>query len=187
MAIAFSSTKLLREPTDEQHDPEYRHPTRQRRGLQSPMKTCRLDWSGNTPLRMHPLGRRCPRRAVHYRRADAQSSWLLLLFAPPRIPPPVAHANYELSLALVAFVGIVQTAYFSMNGALLLGHVDEAYRGRVLSIYDTDRGLIPLGALLLGGLATWIGTPEAVALLALPIIPIALVVLWRVPRFRATQ
>lgn len=94
---------------------------------------------------------------------------------------------FPLSLALIAFVGIVQTAYFSMNGALLLTHVDEPYRGRVLSIYDTDRGLIPLGALLLGALATWLGTPEALALLALPIIPITLIVLWRVPRFRATE
>lgn len=94
---------------------------------------------------------------------------------------------FLVSLALMAIVGVVQTAYFAMNNALLLTHTAEDYRGRVLSLYDTDRGLVPLGALLLGWLATAIDTPTAVALMAAPIIPMALGVLWLVPRFRDAE
>jgi hypothetical protein len=82
---------------------------------------------------------------------------------------------------------VVQTAYFSMNNALLLTHTEESYRGRVLSLYDMDRGLIPLGAVLLGWLATIVGTPAAVALVSAPIIPLALIVMWRFPNFRTAE
>jgi MFS transporter, DHA1 family, staphyloferrin A biosynthesis exporter len=91
---------------------------------------------------------------------------------------------FPLSLLVLGLMGLVQTAYFSMNNALLLSNVDEEYRGRVLSLYETDRGLIPLGAVLLGWLATVIGTPMAIAVLAAPMIPLSLLVLVLVPRFR---
>lgn len=95
--------------------------------------------------------------------------------------------SFPLSVVIIGLVGVVQTAYFSMNNALLLTHTSEDYRGRVLSIYDMDRGLIPLSAMLLGWMATVVGTPAALALLAAPIIPLALGVLWRVPRFRNAE
>lgn len=95
--------------------------------------------------------------------------------------------SFPLALVLTALVGIVQTAYFTMNSALLLGRVSEEYRGRVLSIYDMDRGIAPLGAVTLGWLAAVAGAPAAVALLAAPMIPITLMVLWRVPRFRDAE
>ena len=91
---------------------------------------------------------------------------------------------FPVALLVLGLMGIVQTAYFSMNNALLLGNVDEAYRGRVLSLYETDRGLIPLGAVLLGWLATVIGTPMAIAVLAAPMVPLSILVLILVPRFR---
>jgi MFS family permease len=91
---------------------------------------------------------------------------------------------FPLSLLVLGLMGVVQTAYFSMNNALLLSNVDEEYRGRVLSLYETDRGLIPLGAVLLGWLATVIGTPLAIAVLAAPMIPLSILVLILVPRFR---
>lgn len=103
----------------------------------------------------------------------------LILFA--------ASTSFPVSVATIGFIGMVQTAYFSMNNALLLTHTAEQYRGRVLSLYDTDRGLIPLGSVLLGWLATIVGTPAAVALLAIPIIPMALAVMWLVPRFRDAE
>jgi len=95
--------------------------------------------------------------------------------------------SFPLALVLTGLVGIVQTAYFTMNSALLLGRVSEEYRGRVLSIYDMDRGIAPLGAVTLGWLAEVAGAPAAVALLAVPMIPITLTVLWRVPRFRDAE
>jgi MFS family permease len=94
---------------------------------------------------------------------------------------------FGLALALTAIVGCVQTAYFTMNNTLLLARVSEEYRGRVLSLYDMDRGLTPLGAILLSWIATVAGAPVAVALMAAPMIPLMLVVLWRVPRLRDAE
>lgn len=92
--------------------------------------------------------------------------------------------SFALALFLTALVGIVQTAYFTMNNTLLLARVSEEYRGRVLSLYDMDRGLTPLGAVLLSWIAAAAGAPVAVALMAAPMIPLMLFVLWRVPRLR---
>jgi len=94
---------------------------------------------------------------------------------------------FGLALALTAVVGVVQTAYFTMNNTLLLARVSEEYRGRVLSLYDMDRGLTPLGAMLLSWIAAAAGAPIAVALMAAPMIPLMLVVLWRVPRLRDAE
>lgn len=91
---------------------------------------------------------------------------------------------FLLSLLLTVAIGIVQTGYFTMNNALLLAEVSEEYRGRVLSLYDMDRGLTMLGAILLAWLADVAGAPMALALLAAPMIPVALAVAWRVPSLR---
>ena len=88
---------------------------------------------------------------------------------------------FWLSMFLTLGIGIVQTGYFTMNNALLLAQVSEEYRGRVLSLYDMDRGLTMLGAVLLAWLANLAGAPMALALLAAPMIPVAMVVAWRVP------
>jgi MFS family permease len=94
---------------------------------------------------------------------------------------------FGLALVLTAVVGVVQTAYFTMNNTLLLARVSEEYRGRVIALYDMDRGLTPLGAILLSWIATVAGAPLAVALMAAPMIPLMLVVLWRVPRLRDAE
>ena len=95
--------------------------------------------------------------------------------------------SFALALVLTAIVGVVQTAYFTMNNTLLLARVSEEYRGRVLSLYDMDRGLTPLGAVLLSWIAAAAGAPIAVALMAAPMIPLMVLVLWRVPRLRDAE
>jgi hypothetical protein len=57
----------------------------------------------------------------------------------------------------------------------------------VLSLYEMDRGLAPLGAMGLAWLASLAGAPVAVALFAVPMIPLALSVLWLVPEFRDAE
>jgi MFS transporter, DHA1 family, staphyloferrin A biosynthesis exporter len=94
---------------------------------------------------------------------------------------------FGLALVLTAVIGFVQTAYFTMNNTLLLARVSEEYRGRVIALYDMDRGLTPLGAILLSWIATVAGAPVAVAVMAAPMIPLMLFVLWRVPRFRDAE
>ncbi len=105
----------------------------------------------------------------------------------PPAEPTVGRLGFFASLVLTGVIGVVQTAYFTMNNTLLLARVSEEYRGRVLSLYDMDRGATPLGAVILGWIAAAAGAPVAVALMAAPMIPLMLVVLWRVPRLREAE
>ncbi len=59
------------------------------------------------------------------------------------------------SLALIAmfFVGITSTSYRAVNQTMLQAHTENAYLGRVMSLYLLDRGFSPLGAALAGVLA----------------------------------
>jgi hypothetical protein len=54
-----------------------------------------------------------------------------------------------------------------MNHTMLLAETEDEYLGRVNSIYLLDRGLVPLGTLFLGLLATLLGAPPAVFLMGM--------------------
>jgi predicted MFS family arabinose efflux permease len=92
-----------------------------------------------------------------------------------------------LSVALLALlvVGIASTSYRAVNQTLLQTHTDDAYRGRVMSMYLLDRGMAPLGALLAGILATAYGTRDAVAILGILTAAFAVAIAVRVPRLRS--
>jgi MFS transporter, DHA1 family, staphyloferrin A biosynthesis exporter len=92
-----------------------------------------------------------------------------------------------LALALVALlvVGVASTSYRAVNQTLLQTHTEDAYRGRVMSMYLLDRGMAPLGALLAGGLATAYGARDAVAILGLLTAAFAVAIAFRVPRLRS--
>jgi MFS-type transporter involved in bile tolerance (Atg22 family) len=62
--------------------------------------------------------------------------------------------------------------------------VPDGLRGRVLSIYNLDRGLMPAGALMAGVTAHFVGAPVTVGIMGLVVIVLALVVAWRVPLLR---
>ena len=55
--------------------------------------------------------------------------------------------------------------------------VDDAQRGRVMSLYFLGWGGMPFGALLLGGLSTWFGSATAFALYAAACLAMAITVL----------
>jgi len=44
-------------------------------------------------------------------------------------------------------------------------HTPPELRGRVMGVYLMKRGLVPLGSLVIGALATAMGAPNAVALM----------------------
>lgn len=64
-------------------------------------------------------------------------------------------------LALLA-VGACQQLYMSTNTTLLQSLTTDEYRGRVMSLYMLDHGLVPAGGLLAGGLAQMLGVARAV-------------------------
>lgn len=86
-------------------------------------------------------------------------------------------------LALVA-VGGCQVFYMATTNTMLQVIVPDHLRGRVMSIYALDRGLMPVGALMAGVSAHVIGAPATVSYMGLVVILLAILVAWRAPVVR---
>ncbi len=71
--------------------------------------------------------------------------------------------NYILSLVILVFVGGASMMYLSVSNILIQLRVDDAMRGRVMSILMMEFGLMPLGAMAAGGLAE-LTSPGAVVM-----------------------
>jgi MFS family permease len=101
---------------------------------------------------------------------------MLLLFSRSTIP--------ALSYALLLGVGAGQTGYMALNTTLLQTHASDEMRGRVMSIFFLNRGLVPLGTVAAGLATEAIGAQATVTIMASIVITLALVTLLRVPRVR---
>jgi MFS family permease len=86
-------------------------------------------------------------------------------------------------LALVA-VGGCQVFYMATTNTMLQVIVPDHLRGRVMSIYALDRGLMPVGALIAGISAHVIGAPATVSYMGLVVVLLAILVAWRAPVVR---
>jgi MFS family permease len=69
-----------------------------------------------------------------------------------------------LSLGTILVLGLVYATYSTMNDTLIQTNVDDAYRGRVMAAYSMFWGLSPIGGLLAGFLAHYVGVQWAVAI-----------------------
>ncbi|MCB8964452.1 MAG: MFS transporter [Bacteroidales bacterium] len=68
--------------------------------------------------------------------------------------------NPMLSVVLVFFTGFGMIAQFAAVNTLIQHIVDEDKRGRVVALYGMSfMGITPIGSLLLGGIAPWVGVP----------------------------
>jgi MFS family permease len=72
--------------------------------------------------------------------------------------------SVHLALPLLFVAGWTSAAYLALNQTVLQLHVDDAVRGRVISVYMLTWGMLPVGQLLVGTLADITGTPAAVAI-----------------------
>jgi MFS family permease len=79
---------------------------------------------------------------------------LVLVFAVTPVIP--------LAMLLLFAAGWMSAAYLAINQTALQMRVDDDVRGRVLSIYLLTWGMLPLGQLAVGALASQIGAPTAV-------------------------
>ncbi len=68
------------------------------------------------------------------------------------------------ALLLLFVAGWTSASYLALNQTVLQLHVDDAVRGRVISVYMLTWGMLPVGQLLVGTLADFTGTPVAVAI-----------------------
>lgn len=92
----------------------------------------------------------------------------------------------SLRLALVVLVGVgaCQIMFMATTNTLLQMLTPDALRGRVMSLYMLDRGLMPAGALMAGVTTHVIGAPATVAIMGAVVIVLALLISWLVPRMR---
>ena len=92
--------------------------------------------------------------------------------------------SWYLSLALIVFVGLGQTARMTLGNTLIQYYVDDEYRGRVLSIYVMEFGLTSFGSFGAGMLAEALGVQWALGGFAITLAVIAVFTLLFVPRLR---
>jgi hypothetical protein len=84
---------------------------------------------------------------------------------------------FVLSLAALVAVGLLDVVYGAVRNTIVQLAAPDRYRGRVMSLHTlTNRGLGPSGNFVSGGLATAIGAPAALTVLA---VVSATLVIWR--------
>src|SRR6185295_17502568 len=92
--------------------------------------------------------------------------------------------SFTLALFVLVGIGACQIFYMATTNTMLEVIVPDHLRGRVMSIYMLDRGLMPIGALSGGVSAHWIGAPATVSYMGLAVIVLAVVLAWRAPVIR---
>ena len=82
---------------------------------------------------------------------------------------------YFLSLVLLIIGGVGFVTFTAFNQMLVQLHVEDEYRGRVLSLYTMSQGLNPFGALMMGFVADrYLGTAHAIAVFVLAALVLSL-------------
>ena len=66
------------------------------------------------------------------------------------------------SMIIIIFQGAFQMIYHSTNNTIIQTITPNSMRGRVMSIYMLDHGLMPVGALIAGGIAQFYGADIAI-------------------------
>ncbi len=74
-----------------------------------------------------------------------------------------ASTSLGLSIGIMSLIGVAQAMYLAVNNTLVQMAVPDALQGRVMSVYMTTWGLVPLGALPQGILADVFGAPMVLA------------------------
>jgi MFS family permease len=105
---------------------------------------------------------------------------LLIGFAVSTIMP--------VSYILLFLVGFAMLLFYNMNMVLVQTHVDDHYRGRVMSIYNIAfMGLIPIGGLLIGGAAKLFGEQNTVLVFGIITMVFGIFIHMRSSRLRVLQ
>ncbi len=95
----------------------------------------------------------------------------------------ISHWWY-VSLILIMFVGLGSSARQALGNTLVQYYTDDAYRGRVMSIYMMNFGLNGIGVFGVGLLAEAIGVQWSIGGFAALLAVISILVLMLVPRLR---
>lgn len=93
--------------------------------------------------------------------------------------------NLPLSLAMLFFIGLTSNVFHAFVNQLLQVNTEDRYRGRVMSLYAMDRGILPVGLLSIGLLAELFGPSTALTIMPALMILMAAAVAWRRPSLRS--
>jgi MFS family permease len=74
-----------------------------------------------------------------------------------------AAPTLAIGMGIIALLGFVGSFYATVNDTLIMGIVEDDYRGRVMAVYSTFWGLTPIGYLQAGIIASRWGTQTAIA------------------------
>jgi len=94
---------------------------------------------------------------------------------------------YIFAALIMLPLGLGDAGRRSINMALIMEESEEEYRGRVMSIYMLNWGLMPLGVLPAGLMADWLGGQGAIAVLAGLLILFTIWITFRHPDVRRYQ
>ena len=92
--------------------------------------------------------------------------------------------NWYLSLALIAMVGVGLAGRMTLSTTLLQYYVENAYRGRVMSVYLMEFGLTSFGTFAAGMIAASVGVQWAIGGFAMALAALSVLALIFAPRLR---
>ena len=96
--------------------------------------------------------------------------------------------HLPLSLVFIAGMGFWIVMLNNLSNSLIQTNVTDELRGRVSSLYSlTFFGLMPIGSLLIGLIAEYMGEPTALSFGAIVLLIMAGLVFWRIPRLRRLE
>jgi MFS family permease len=94
---------------------------------------------------------------------------------------------YLAALAFMVLVGLVQAGRMTLNQSLMMEYTDQEYRGRVMSLFTLNMGLMPAGVLPITVMADRFGAPIALGVMAILLILVASTILLASPRLRRLE
>ena len=95
--------------------------------------------------------------------------------------------SFVFALLVLVIAGAFQMVFLASTSTMLQLIVPDELRGRVMSLYMLDRGLMPAGALFAGVVAHLVGAPLAVTSMGVIVVLLTLIVAWRVPHIRTLE
>ena len=123
------------------------------------------------------------RRGLALLLSGVASGAILLGFSALSYMAPI----YFAALAILVLVGIVQAARMTLTNSLMMENADQEYRGRVMSLFSLNMGLMPAGVLPITILADQIGAPLSLGIMAVLLVLVATTILLSSPRLRQLE
>ena len=123
------------------------------------------------------------RRGLALAASGILSGLVLLSFASTSYFAPM----FITGVAILVVVGVIQASRMTLTSSLMMEYTTQEYRGRVMSIFGLNMGIMPAGVLPVTIVAERLGAPIALGIMAGMLIVVAFVILLASPRLRQLQ